>query len=147
MKVNSFKKLIRDIIREELDYKFSALEKKLDEVVVKSNVNNINEARTQVPQNTDFKKLMNDSVSSDSNTSTPKGNVSSPKTNNAVLNDLLRETAQSGEWKSIERDATETKSVQDNVNQLPEHLANAFTKDYSKVIQKAEEKSRMKNGA
>ena len=147
MKVNIFKKLIRDIIREELDYKFSALEKKLDEVVVKSNVNNINEARTQVPQNTDFKKLMNDSVSSDSNTSTPKGNVSSPKTNNAVLNDLLRETAQSGEWKSIERDATETKSVQDNVNQLPEHLANAFTKDYSKVIQKAEEKSRMKNGA
>jgi len=147
MKVNIFKKLIRDIIREELDYKFSALEKKLDEVVVKSNVNNINEARTQVPQNTDFKKLMNDSVSSDSNTSTPKGNVSSPKTNNAVLNDLLRETAQSGEWKSIERDATETKSVQDNVNQLPEHLANAFTKDYSNVIKKAEEKSRMKNGA
>ncbi len=26
MKVNSFKKLIRDIIREELDYKFNALE-------------------------------------------------------------------------------------------------------------------------
>ena len=35
MKVNIFKKLIRDIIREELDYKFSRLEKKLDEVVDK----------------------------------------------------------------------------------------------------------------
>ena len=46
MKVNIFKKLIRDIIREELDYKFSALEKKLDEVVVKSNVSNINEDST-----------------------------------------------------------------------------------------------------
>jgi len=147
MKVNIFKKLIRDIIREELDYKFSALEKKLDEVVVKSNSSNINEARTQAPQSTDFKKLMNDSISSDSNTPTPKGNVSSPKTNNAVLNDLLQETARSGEWKSIERDATAVTSVQDNVDKLPDHLANALTKDYSKVIQKADEKSRMKNGA
>ena len=41
MKLSVFKKLIRDVIREELDYKFSALEKKLDEVVVKSNINNI----------------------------------------------------------------------------------------------------------
>jgi len=147
MKVNIFKKLIRDIIREELDYKFSALEKKLDEVVVKSNSSNINEARPQAPQSTDFKKLMNDSISSDSNTPTPKGNVSSPKTNNAVLNDLLQETARSGEWKSIERDATAVTSVQDNVDKLPDHLASALTKDYSKVIQKADEKSRMKNGA
>ena len=60
MKVNIFKKLIRDIIREELDYKFSRLEKKLDEVVVKSNINNINEVKTQAPQSTDFKNLMND---------------------------------------------------------------------------------------
>ena len=101
MKVNIFKKLIRDIIREELDYKFSALEKKLDEVVVKSNVSNINEDRTQVPQSTDFKKLMNDSVSSNSNTSIKGGNVSSPKTKSSILNDLLEETAQSGEWKTL----------------------------------------------
>jgi len=147
MKVNIFKKLIRDIIREELDYKFTALEKKLDEVVVKSNINNINEDRTQVPQSTDFKKLMNDSVSSNSNTSVRGGNVSSPKTNSSVLNELLQETAQSGEWKSIERDSTSVKSVQDNVDKLPDHLASALTKDYSKVIQKADEKSRMKNGA
>ena len=147
MKVNIFKKLIRDIIREELDYKFSGFGKRLDEVVVKSNINNINEDRTQVPQSTDFKKLMNDSVSSNSNTSVRGGNVSSPKTNSSVLNDLLQETAQSGEWKSIERDSTSVKSVQDNVDKLPDHLASALTKDYSKVIQKADEKSRMKNGA
>ena len=58
MKVNIFKKLIRDIIREELDYKFSRLEK-TDEVVVKSNINNINEDRTQRHKLRTLKKLMN----------------------------------------------------------------------------------------
>ena len=140
MKVNIFKKLIRDIIREELDYKFSRLEKKLDEVVVKGNSSNINEARTQVPQTTDFKKLMNGE-------NKVQSNMSAPKTNSNVLNSLLQETAESGEWKTIERDGAEVKSVQDNVNQLPDHLANALNKDYSQVLQKADEKSRMKNGA
>ena len=147
MKVNIFKKLIRDIIREELDYKFSALEKKLDEVVVKSNVSNINEARTQVPQSTDFKKLMNDSVNTNPKASTPQSNISAPKTSNNVLNDLLQETANSGEWKGIERDSSQSKSVQDNVEQLPNHLANALTKDYSDMLKHADEKSRLKNGA
>ena len=54
MKLSVFKKLIRDVIREELDYKFSRLEKKLDEVVVKSNINNINEDITQLIWNIDF---------------------------------------------------------------------------------------------
>ena len=139
MKVNIFKKLIRDIIREELDYKFSRLEKKLDEVVVKSNINNINEDRTHAPQSTDFKKLMNGG-------NTAQSNVSAPKTKSSVLNDLLQETAESGEWKNINKEA-ETKSVKDNTQGLPDHLANALNKDYSQVIQKAEEKSRMKNGA
>ena len=139
MKVNIFKKLIRDIIREELDYKFSRLEKKLDEVVVKSNINNINEDRTQAPQSTDFKKLMNGG-------NTVQSNVSAPKTKSSVLNDLLQETAESGEWKNINREA-ETKSVKDNTQGLPDHLANALNKDYSQVLQKADEKSRVKNGA
>ena len=139
MKVNIFKKLIRDIIREELDYKFSRLEKKLDEVVVKSNINNINEDRTQAPQSTDFKKLMNGG-------NKVQSNVSAPKTKSSVLNDLLQETAESGEWKNINREA-ETKSVKDNTQGLPDHLANALNKDYSQVLQKADEKSRVKNGA
>ena len=139
MKVNIFKKLIREVVREELDYKFSRLEKKLDEVVVKSNINNINEDRTQAPQTTDFKKLMNGG-------NKVQSNVSAPKTKSSVLNDLLQETAESGEWKSINREA-EVKSVTDNTQGLPDHLANALTKDYSQVLQKADEKSRVKNGA
>ena len=139
MKLSVFKKLIRDVIREELDYKFSRLEKKLDEVVVKSNINNINEVKTQAPQSTDFKKLMNGG-------NTAQSNVSAPKTKSSVLNDLLQETAESGEWKNINREA-ETKSVKDNTQGLPDHLANALNKDYSQVLQKADEKSRVKNGA
>ena len=139
MKLSIFKKLIREVIREELDYKFSRLEKKLDEVVVKSNINNINEDRTQAPQSTDFKKLMNGG-------NTAQSNVSAPKTKSSVLNDLLQETAESGEWKNINREA-ETKSVKDNTQGLPDHLANALNKDYSQVLQKADEKSRVKNGA
>ena len=139
MKLSIFKKLIREVIREELDYKFSRLEKKLDEVVVKSNINNINEVKTQAPQSTDFKKLMNGGNAAQSN-------VSAPKTNSSVLNDLLQETAESGEWKNINKEA-ETKSVKDNTQGLPDHLANALNKDYSQVLQKADEKSRMKNGS
>ena len=139
MKLSIFKKLIREVIREELDYKFSRLEKKLDEVVVKSNINNINENRTQAPQSTDFKKLMNGG-------NTAQSNVSAPKTKSSVLNDLLQETAESGEWKNINKEA-ETKSVKDNTQGLPDHLANALNKDYSQVLQKADEKSRMKHGA
>ena len=45
MKVNIFKKLIREVVREELDYKFSTLEKKLDEVLVSSSSNSIVEDR------------------------------------------------------------------------------------------------------
>ena len=41
MKVNSFKKLIREIIREELDYKFNALENKLNEVLDNNRSNSI----------------------------------------------------------------------------------------------------------
>ena len=139
MKLSIFKKLIREVIREELDYKFSRLEKKLDEVVVKSNINNINEDRTQAPQSTDFKKLMNGG-------NTVQSNVSAPKTKSSVLNDLLQETAESGEWKNINKEA-ETKSVKDNTQGLPDHLAKALNKDYSQVLQKTDKKSRVKNGS
>ena len=41
-----------------------------------------------------------------------------------MLNDLLKETAESGEWKNIERDGVEVKSVQDNTQGLPDHFTN-----------------------
>ena len=61
------------------------------------------------------------------------------------MNSLLTETANSEDWKTIEGE-TEVESVQDHTSELPEHLANAFNKDYSKVMKKVEEKAKFKNG-
>ena len=134
MKVNIFKKLIRDIIREELDNKFSAVEKKLDEVLVSNKSSSIVEDR--VPQHN----------SSPSEKNTPTSNTRVPMTKNSILNDILKETAHSGEWKNINKEA-EVKSVVDDAQNLPNHLANAFTKDYSGVMKKVEEKEKFRNGA
>ncbi len=46
MKLSVFKKLIREVIREELDYSFSRLRKELNEIVVKSNNSNVSKVRT-----------------------------------------------------------------------------------------------------
>mgnify|MGYP003154106928 CR=1 FL=1 len=135
MKVNIFKKLIREVVREELDYKFSRLEKKLDEVLVNGN-NSI---------------IVEDSTPELNSSKNKKRKVQSPPSQNmllskdSILNDILNETAQSGEWKNIDKEA-EVKSVTENTTGLPDHLADALTKDYSQVLKKADEKSRMKNG-
>ena len=133
MKVNIFKKLIREIIREELDYKLIALEKKLDEVLVSNRSNSIVEDR--VPQPT---------ASTTGNNSVPNTRV--PMTKNSILNDILKETAHSGEWKNINKEA-EVKSVTEDTAGLPNHLANALNKDYSGVMKKVEEKEKFRNGA
>ena len=67
-------------------------------------------------------------------------------TENSVLNDVLNETAQSDDWKKVDSEP-EVKSVQDNTEQLPDHLANALNKDYSEVLKKVDEKAKFKNGA
>ena len=137
MKLSAFKKLIREVIREELDYKFTRLEKKLNEVIVTGNNVNIVKDKRQTTQDTSIKKMVNSPVDS---------SISAPKTNNSVLNKLLKETAQSDDWKTVEGEV-EVQSVQDNPQELPEHLANAFTKDYSEVMKKVEEKDNFKNGS
>ena len=63
-----------------------------------------------------------------------------------ILNNLLKETADSGEWQNINKEA-ETTSVMDNTQNLPDHLANALNKDYSGVMKAVEEKAKFKNGA
>ena len=143
MKLSAFKKLIREVIREELDYKFSRLEKKLNEVIVTGNNVNIVKDKRQATQDTSIKKMINSPVQQ------PVGSsVSAPKTSNSVLDKLLKETAQSDDWKTVEGEGeAEVQSVQDNTEQLPEHLANAFTKDYSKVMKKVDEKAKFKNGS
>ena len=139
MKLSAFKKLIREVIREELDYKFSRLEKKLNEVIVTGNNVNLVKAKRQTTQDTSIKKMVNSPVDS---------SVPTPKTNNSVLNKLLKETAQSDDWKTVEgKGEAEVQSVQDNPQELPEHLANAFTKDYSEVMKKVDEKAKFKNGS
>ena len=138
MKLSAFKKLIREVIREELDYKFSRLEKKLNEVIVTGNNVNLVKAKRQAIQDTSLKKTVNSPVDS---------SVPTPKTNNSVLNKLLKETAQSDDWKTVEgKGEAEVQSVQDNPQELPEHLANAFTKNYSEVMKKVDEKAKFKNG-
>ena len=139
MKLSAFKKLIREVIREELDYKFTRLEKKLNEVIVTGNNVNLVKAKRQATQDTSLKKTVNSPVDS---------SVPTPKTNNSVLNKLLKETAQSDDWKTVEgKGEAEVQSVQDNPQELPEHLANAFTKDYSNVMKKVDEKAKFKNGS
>ena len=137
MKLSVFKNMIREVIREELDYKFSQLEKKLNEVIVTGNNVNIVKDKRQTTQDTSIKRMVNSPVDS---------SVSAPKTSNSVLNKLLKETAQSDDWKTINSEP-KVESVQDNTSELPEHLANAFTKDYSEVMKKVEEKDNFKNGA
>ena len=146
MKLSIFKKVIREIIREELDYKFNRLRKELKEVVVSSNNDNISKARTNRTKDTSYKNLMNESPSSKPNSSITNSNISVPKTNNKVLDSLLTETAQSDDWKKVDSEP-EVKSVQDNTEQLPDHLANALNKDYSEVLKKVDEKAKFKNGA
>ena len=147
MKLSIFKKMIREVIREELDYKFSRLREELKEVVVSSNINDLNKDRTHTTQDTDFKNLMNDSSNVESKTPKPKGSVVIPRTKNSILNSLLEETAQSDDWKSVRGTGQEVTSVQDNVEALPNHLAEALTKDYSTMLKSVEEKDNFKNGA
>ena len=139
MKVNIFKKLIREVVREELDYKFSVLEKKLDEVLVSSNSNSIVEDRAPQPVSSPQKKQPVSATA-------PQSKATQPLTRDSILNDILNETAQSGEWKNIEKEG-EVQSVTDNTQGLPDFLSNAINKDYSAVMNKLEEKDRFKNGA
>ena len=138
MKVNIFKKLIREVVREELDYKFSALEKKLDEVLVSSNSNSIVEDRVPQPVSSQPKKQPVPAA--------PPQSSAAPLTTDSILNDILNETAHSGEWKNIEKEG-EVQSVTDNTQGLPDFLSNAINKDYSEVMKKVEEKAKFNRGA
>ena len=141
MKVNIFKKLIREVVREELDYKFSALEKKLDEVLVSSNSNSIVEDRASQLTASSTKK-----TNTQSRVPTPTlPSTNTALTKDAILNDILAETAANDDWKKITEEP-QVQSVTENTQGLPDHLANALNKDYSQVMQKVEEKAKFKNG-
>ena len=65
MKLSVFKKLIREVIREELDYSFSRLRKELNEIVVKSNTSNMNKARSKSTKDTSMKSLVKGKIEKD----------------------------------------------------------------------------------
>lgn len=135
MKLSLFKKVIREVVREEIEYSISGLRKELKEALV-SKINNemLNETPSVTPSVEVSKKPVTES----------KQQV--PMTKDSILNNLLKETADSGEWQNINKEA-ETTSVMDNTQNLPDHLADALNKDYSGVMKKVEEKAKFKNGA
>jgi len=131
MKLSLFKKVIREVVREEIEYSLAGLRKELKEVLVsKINDEILKETPTVTTTKTVEKKSPTERV---------------PMTKDSILNDLLKETADSGEWQNINKE-TETTSVMDQTEQLPEHLANALNKDYSKVMKAVDEKSKFTKG-
>ena len=81
-------------------------------------------------------------------------------TNNSVLNDVLNETAQDGEWKTLGGGEFTTDKMnelvggqygdmmKDTPQQVPssDPMSQFLNKDYSEVLKKSEEKSKMKHG-
>ena len=134
MKLSLFKKVIREVVREEIEYSLAGLRKELKEVLVsKINDEILNETPTVTTTAKPIQKTVTES----------KQRV--PMTKDSILNNLLKETADSGEWQNINKEA-ETTSVMDQTEQLPDHLANALNKDYSGVMKAVEEKAKFKNG-
>ncbi len=94
MKLSIFKKVIREVVREEIEYSIAGLRKELKEALVsKINDEMLNETPSVAQSNNVIKKPVTQS----------KNNV--PLTKDSILNDLLKETADSGEWKNINKEA------------------------------------------
>ncbi len=134
MKLSLFKKVIREVVREEIEYSLAGLRKELKEVLV-SKIND--EILNETPSVTTTAKPIQKTVTES------KQRV--PMTKDSILNDLLKETANSGEWQNINKES-ETTSVMDNTENLPDHLADALNKDYSAVMKAVDKKAKFKNG-
>ena len=81
-------------------------------------------------------------------------------TNNSVLNDVLNETAQDGDWKTLgggeytsdRMNELVGRQYGDMMNSTPQQVLSSnpmsqfLNKDYREVLQKSEEKSKMKHG-
>ena len=133
MKLSIFKKVIREVVREEIEYGIKGLRKELKEVLVSSINKDMLEETTSIttskpvqPKSRPIEKRV-------------------PMTKNSILNDILQETANAGEWKDINKEA-EVKSVKDETAGLPDHLAEALNKDYSQVMKAVDEKAKFSKG-
>ena len=133
MKLSIFKKIVREVVREEIEYGIKGLRKELKEVLVSSINKDMLEETTSIttskpvqPKSRPIEKRV-------------------PMTKNSILNDILQETANAGEWKDINKEA-EVKSVKDETAGLPDHLAEALNKDYSQVMKAVDEKAKFSKG-
>ena len=133
MKLSIFKKVIREVVREEIEYSIKGLRKELKEVLVSSINKNMLEEKTSVTTSKPVEKK-----------SRPIENKV-PITKDSILNDILQETAEAGDWKDINKEA-EVKSVTEETAGLPDHLAEALNKDYSQVMKKVDEKAKFNKG-
>ena len=134
MKLSLFKKVIREVVREEIEYSLGRLRTELKEVLV-SKIND--EILIETPTVASSTEVVQNPV--------VESKRKVPMTKDSILNDLLKETADSGEWQNINKEA-ETTSVTDNTQGLPDHLANALNKDYSEVMKAVDKKAKFKNG-
>ena len=133
MKLSIFKKVIREVVREEIEYSIKGLRKELKEVLVSSINKNMLEESTP--------KTISKPVEKKSRPIEERA----PMTKNSILNDILQETADAGDWKDINKES-EVKSVTEDTAGLPDHLAEALNKDYSQVMKAVDEKSKFKRG-
>ena len=133
MKLSIFKKVIREVVREEIEYSIKGLRKELKEVLVSSISDKMLEEST--PQTTS-KPVEKKSRPIEKRV---------PMTKDSILNDLLNETANDGEWKNINKEA-EVQSVTDDTVGLPDHLADALNKDYSQVMKAVDKKQNFNKG-
>ena len=133
MKLSIFKKVIREVVREEIEYGIKGLRKELKEVLVSSISDKMLEESTP--------KTISKPVEKKSRPIEERV----PMTKNSILNDILQETADAGNWKDINKES-EVKSVTEDTAGLPDHLAEALNKDYSQVMKAVDEKSKFKRG-
>ena len=134
MKLSIFKKVIREVVREEIEYSIKGLRKELKEVLVSSISDKMLEEST--PQTTS-KPVEKKSRPIEKRV---------PMTKDSILNDLLQETANDGEWKNINKEV-DVKSVTEETTGLPDHLANALNKDYSQVMKAVDKKANFNKGS
>ena len=136
------KKTIRQIVREEV-----ALA--------------IQEVITELKQPT---QIMTGATGEIRRNNTPKKKIVEKQnySNNSILNDVLNETAQDGEWKTLGGSEFTTDRMNELVGgqyadmmnknipqqQVPssDPMSQFLNKDYSEVLKKSEEKSKMKHG-
>ena len=133
MKLSLFKKVIREVVREEIEYGIKGLRKELKEVLVSSINKDMLEEKTSI---TTSKPVQPKSRPIEERV---------PMSKNSILNDILQETADAGDWKDINKES-EVKSVTEDTAGLPDHLAEALNNDYSQVMKAVDEKSKFKLG-